>query len=236
MRLDVCTPAFYPDERGLVRLKRTAEMFGIKVHPYGVGRKWENFVDSKMLGLRKFAQESTADLVLMVDSIDALFCGTPDDIISGFVQSGAKKVLVAGDKFLFPRKNLYSHYWGKDLLRYPCAGVILGTRRGVIGLVDAIVSLRDGVEKEDPYRDDDQGWIEVLIAKGLFPISIDSTGRTIVSCAGIRTGCFCLDGGRIDFLGNKPSVLHFPGKSKGRQFRRMFAAIVWGKGLPRRYQ
>jgi len=229
MRLDVCTPAFYPDERGLVRLKRTAEMFGIKVHPYGVGQKWENFVDSKLLGLRKFAQESTADLVLMVDAIDTLFCGTPDDIINGFVRSGAKSVLVAGDKFLFPHKSLYSHNWGNDLLRYPCAGVILGTRSGIVSMAGAVASLRANTKPGTPYRDDDQGWIEVLIARGLFPVSIDSTGETLVSCAGLRTSMFDRSGERIAFGNQEPSVLHFPGKRKGRMLRRLYGAIVWGR-------
>lgn len=234
MNVSVITACFYPDTKPMDVMFRSAKRLGIEVIPYGVGKKYGGFMDSKCVQLLDELSRMKSEYILYVDASDVVFQLPLDSIIERYNKiSPNGKIVLAGDNALHPYERK-SHWFmkrapGGNMYQYPCVGVFMGKRTNIMFALDQMLKLREEIGKDvvQKFYENDQGWWILALTYGRVEAIIDYDCMISMSMHHYKSDWFLsVKPVVVAKNGICPATIHFNGtKPKGKLYHDLTACL-----------
>jgi hypothetical protein len=221
METTVITSAYYKDIKPISKMLESAKRVGITVEPYGLGRPYGGFMESKCVDIITVLKHIKTKYVLYVDGADVLFrCGL-DEIEQRYKAISPKGgIVVAGDHDLHPfhrkQKWFIKRAPQRSLFPYPCAGVFMAKPRALIRAFTAMLALRKEIGHmiNDKWYENDQGWWILAMTWGRMVATLDYGCQISVSLHHYKRNWFWEGQSPTKMAdGTTPAIIHFNGAS-----------------------
>jgi len=136
--LHVCAPCSYPNTEPATLLQASCNRLGVKLHLFGMGTSWINFINVKLEPLREHLKTVNEVYVLVMDCTDTLLLRGEDAILEA-VSSYGDTIVCASNRVLYPWELKHEDYPElKTPYRYLNAGIIGGPHGMVQDAVERI--------------------------------------------------------------------------------------------------
>jgi len=234
MDISVITACFYPDEKPLSVMRKSAERVGVNVVPYGVGKPYGGFMDSKCVQLLDVLSSMKSEYVLYVDACDVVFQLGIEAIRDRYRKiTPESKIVLAGDNALHPYERK-SRWFTKraplgNMYQYPCVGVFMGKRVDVIRALSQMLKLRDEIGKDvkKKFYENDQGWWILAMTYGRVEALIDYECQISLSMHHYKPDWFLSTKPLVVVKnGICPAIIHFNGqKPKGKLYNDLVGSM-----------
>jgi hypothetical protein len=233
----------------------TGARFGAKVVAFAVDEPFVSYYQRKILLWRKALEAERDGLVAYVDGRDVVMIRPPEDLCAAYDRVCARQgvtVVLAADADPWPFWDLRERqmaraekYGARTRYCHICAGLIMGPRIDVIGVLDAISRelpryyrelgnhqivnrRRTGPKRRRPYESilgDDQGLFALAMDDGSISIGLDYNCELMCSLKGLRNDEFAMSPGRFQLKdGTRPCLVH--GNGHGRVHRDRLVGIL----------
>lgn len=180
----VTTACFYPDASPIWRLQESCSRLGIKLHPYGVGEKFQSWRHAKNRRLVEELEAIKKDYpyAMYVDGADTWFLAGLEWFCATFMGMAAQHyakhgvivdALISGETECYPHGHLHEHFPAdRGPYRFPNAGQFFGKTKYLIKKLNEIDK---AYSEQDDYND--QGyWLRGMADGRLDSVVIDTYG------------------------------------------------------------
>lgn len=222
--LKVLTACFYPPFADThFRLRSTSGIFGVPIHCYGIGERFESWRQAKVTRLIQELESVHEQYMLYTDASDTWFTGGKDAIMEGFASYGAR-LLISAERECYPFPDLHDQFPDDvGVYRFPNAGQFMGETAYVLDVLRDIDATYHG---RHDYND--QAYWLCGFADGRI-----QDGKIDHQCRVFQTTANETIGEDIEFsqgvarlrnmiTGTNPSLVHFNGGGKEERMNEVF--------------
>ena len=223
--ITVSVPCLFANEDPIWMMRVTADRFGYKLRPYGIGETYKGWHDIKILKLREEALSCPTSHILYTDARDAWFLAGPEEIAKNYNDLGCPPLMLSAQCDIF---GTYAKWYeglpwdmSKEFRYIGTPGQLCEAKAlaEALGWMQANYHLGEPDDPQGLPDDDPSFWLEFMRA---FPdmLQLDhecsifmNAGSELDNDRKMWTDCLEFQGNRVynKITRTYPCVLHFNG-------------------------
>jgi len=239
--IHVCTTYFDPRQRCVGPLEFSAERFGVSVSNFGWNDKFDGFLRTKLIPLRKHLDSVRANMTMFVDGNDTILTSTLEAIEKTWEKISHSKVVIGSELVVWPYPELEQRQVAlagasKSPYKFVDTGLMIGTTNDLKRLLDIVIDSVPGYEETmlgtpKHILEDDVGLFVLNMLDERIDVTIDYGCEIIAPLKNTDTNDYNVVDGKLHLhlTGTTPHIVHCNGhRSEDRRRMKQVSSGLLG--------